>query len=299
MIYILIGGDNYTLKEKIKELSNNNFQIVNPQKDKNNLIVLIDNFINRRLFDQTPTIVIENCEKLEWSDEILFDKFKKGNFILILKEANKVLINKLKKFNLPYQEIKLVNLSFKNEIEFKKFLMTYLENKKIKITNRLINVLSKIFFNNPSLLLNELKKIEFIQISEEEILSIIKWPNDSMIFQLVDDLVEAKYDDFILRLNREINLGTPLNNIFSLIYKTLIRLYLLKKAQNVSQENFLGLKYYYKQILKIKAQKISEDKILKIIEILSQIERRYKKFLMTEREAIYYLGESLKFYFLK
>jgi len=299
MIYILIGGDNYTLKEKIKELSNNNFQIVNPQKDKNNLIVLIDNFINRRLFDQTPTIVIENCEKLEWSDEILFDKFKKGNFILILKEANKVLINKLKKFNLPYQEIKLVNLSFKNEIEFKKFLMAYLENKKIKITNRLINVLSKIFFNNPSLLLNELKKIEFIQISEEEILSIIKWPNDSMIFQLVDDLVEAKYDDFILRLNREINLGTPLNNIFSLIYKTLIRLYLLKKAQNVSQENFLGLKYYYKQILKIKAQKISEDKILKIIEILSQIERRYKKFLMTEREAVYYLGESLKFYFLK
>jgi DNA polymerase III delta subunit len=299
MIYILIGGDNYTLREKIKELSNNNFQIVNPQKDKNNLIVLIDNFINRRLFDQTPTIVIENCEKLEWSDEILFDKFKKGNFILILKEANKVLINKLKKFNLPYQEIKLVNLSFKNEIEFKKFLMAYLENKKIKITNRLINVLSKIFFNNPSLLLNELKKIEFIQISEEEILSIIKWPNDSMIFQLIDDLVEAKYDDFILRLNREINLGTPLNNIFSLIYKTLIRLYLLKKSQNVSQENFLGLKYYYKQILKIKAQKISEDKILKIIEILSQIERRYKKFLMTEREAIYYLGESLKFYFLK
>jgi DNA polymerase III delta subunit len=299
MIYILIGGDNYTLREKIKELSNNNFQIVNPQKDKNNLIVLIDNFINRRLFDQTPTIVIENCEKLEWSDEILFDKFKKGSFILILKEANKVLINKLKKFNLPYQEIKLVNLSFKNEIEFKKFLMVYLENKKIKITNRLINVLSKIFFNNPSLLLNELKKIEFIQISEEEILSIIKWPNDSMIFQLVDDLVEAKYDDFILRLNREINLGTSLNNIFSLIYKTLIRLYLLKKAQNVSQENFLGLKYYYKQILKIKAQKISEDKILKIIEIISQIERRYKKFLMTEREAIYYLGESLKFYFLK
>jgi DNA polymerase III delta subunit len=299
MIYILIGGDNYTLREKIKELSNNNFQIVNPQKDKNNLIVLIDNFINRRLFDQTPTIVIENCEKLEWSDEILFDKFKKGNFILILKEANKVLINKLKKFNLPYQEIKLINLSFKNEIEFKKFLMVYLENKKIKITNRLINVLSKIFFNNPSLLLNELKKIEFIQISEEEILSIIKWPNDSMIFQLVDDLVEAKYDDFILRLNREINLGTSLNNIFSLIYKTLIRLYLLKKAQNVSQENFLGLKYYYKQILKIKAQKISEDKILKIIEIISQIERRYKKFLMTEREAIYYLGESLKFYFLK
>ncbi|MCS7184251.1 MAG: hypothetical protein NZ866_02835, partial [Patescibacteria group bacterium] len=82
-------------------------------------------------------------------------------------------------------------------------------------------------------------------------------------------------------------------NIISLIYKTLLRIYLLKKAKNLKEENSLGLKPYYKEILKRKAKKISEDKIVKIIKLLSELERRYKKFLIDENQLIYQLAESL------
>ncbi len=291
MVYLLIGGDNYFIKEKIKEIAGDNYYSFSLKKDKDYLLQ-IESLINQKLFSFPPFIVLFDLDKIEFKDEI-FSKISKGNFILIFKTKPQILIKKFIKLGIPYQEIKVENLNFRNERDFKLFLINYLKNKNIYLSEKVINVLAKIFLANPEILLNELKKIEFVKLNQEEILSLIKWPNDSMIFQLVDDLLDDKYSDFILRLKRELGFGNSLNNILSLIYKTLIRIYLLKKAYSVKQENALGLNPYYKEILKRKAQKISEKKINYLIKIVSEIDRKYKKFIINENEAVYYLAELL------
>lgn len=289
MVYLLIGGNEYFIKEKIRELSGNNYYLFSLKKDKDYLIQ-IERLINQKLFSSSLSIVLIDLEKIELTDDLL-KKLNKGNFILIFKNRPQLLIKKLNKLKITYQEVKIENLNFKNEKEFKLFLINYLKNKNIKLSEKNIEILAKIFLANPVALINELKKIEFIKLDDHEILSLIKWPNDPMIFKLIDDLIDNNYSNFILRLKRELVIGNSLNNIFSLIYKTLIRIFLLKKASNLKQENSLGLNPYYKEILKNKAKKISEEKIIKFINLISDLDRKYKKFLISENDIIYQLVE--------
>lgn len=289
MVYLLIGGNEYFIKEKIRELSGNNYYLFSLKKDKDYLIQ-IERLINQKLFSSSLSIVLIDLEKIELTDDLL-KKLNKGNFILIFKNRPQLLIKKLNKLKITYQEVEIENLNFKNEKEFKLFLINYLKNKNIKLSEKNIEILAKIFLANPVALINELKKIEFIKLDDHEILSLIKWPNDPMIFKLIDDLIDNNYSNFILRLKRELVIGNSLNNIFSLIYKTLIRIFLLKKASNLKQENSLGLNPYYKEILKNKAKKISEEKIIKFINLISDLDRKYKKFLISENDIIYQLVE--------
>ncbi|MCS7184198.1 MAG: hypothetical protein NZ866_02520, partial [Patescibacteria group bacterium] len=208
MIYVLIGSDNYFIKEKISELTQDNYQIVSLKKDKDYLIQ-IEKIINQTLFANPPFVVLIDLDKIKISDEII-NKFRRGNFILIFKTKPQLLVKKLKNSQITYQEISIKNLNFKNELSFKLFLQEYLKRKKIDLPEKIITSLAKIFLVNPYLLINELKKIEKIKFNNpQEILILIKWPNESMIFHLIDDLIEGKYSDFILRLKREVNLGTP------------------------------------------------------------------------------------------
>ncbi|GIW65957.1 MAG: hypothetical protein KatS3mg094_476 [Candidatus Parcubacteria bacterium] len=292
MLYILVGKDSFFIKEKIKEISKNNYHLISLKKDKDYLIQ-IDNLINKRLFDHNPHIVLIDVDKIEMND-YLISKFKIGNFILVFSAKSQIFIKKIKSLSIPYQIIEIEKTNFKNERAFYYHLKNYLKNKNIELSDRIIFSLVKIFLNNHALLFNELKKIEFTKLNQEEFLDIIRWPNESTIFFLTNDLIEKNYSDFILRLKRELHLGSSFNNILSLIYKTLIRIYLLKNVKNLKQENLLGLKPYYKEILKKQANKISEGEILKLIKFISEIDRKYKKFLIDENQAVYLLAEFLK-----
>lgn len=292
MVYLFIGSDNYFKKEKLNEISQNNYQSFSLKKDPDYLNK-IENLINPRLFSSPPFIVLYDLEKIEINSELL-EKFNKGNFILIFKTKPQLLIKKFSKLGISYKEIILPNLNFKNEKDFKSFLINYLKEKNISLPENIIESLVKIFLNNPEMLLNELKKFQFIKLNHQEILNLIKWPNDSMIFKLIDDLIENKNSDFILRLKRELSLGTPLNNILSLIYKTLIRIYLLKKASNLKEENVLVLNPYYKEILKKKSRYLSEEKIKYLIKVISDLDRKYKKFMINENDALYQLAELIR-----
>ncbi|GIW66337.1 MAG: hypothetical protein KatS3mg095_0235 [Candidatus Parcubacteria bacterium] len=292
MIYILIGNEKFFIEEKIKEISKNNYFSISLKKDKDYLLQ-IEGFINKRLFFDSPYIVIFDIEKKEINNDLI-SYFNKGNFILIFKTQDQVFIKKIRTLNIPYQVIEVGSLNFRNDKDFFNYLKKYFKDKNLNFSDEIIASLAKIFISNPIMLFNELKKIQFVNVNQNEFLDIIRWPNESMIFKLLDDLIEKKYQNFILRLKRELSLGTPLNNIISLIHKTLIRVYLLKKAKDIRQENYLGLKFYYKEILKKQAKKISETEIVNLIKIISEIDRKYKKFLIDENQAVYLLAEFFK-----
>jgi len=292
MLYLIIGENDFLIKEKIKEITNNNYKTFSFKKNKNEDFKSgILNYINKRLFDINPFIVINDLDKLELKEDFL-SLLKRANFILIFKKKPLQLIKKIKELKIPLEVIELENLKFKSEYNFKKFIEKYLQEKKINLPKNIIDIISKIFYQNPDYLINELKKIEAssgLNLKKEDIINLIKWPNDSMIFSMLDDFLERNYTNFILRLKREIYIGTKIENILGLFFKTLLRIFLLKKAKYKKHYNVLNLNPYYQKKLELYSKKFDDADILKIIKILSDLDRKYKKFMIKENDFIYEL----------
>jgi len=288
MILILVGENDFLIKEKIDSLiKEEKFYLSFKDKDfKENF----KRIANSRLFGNEVCLIIKDIDKVELSEDFL-NHFKNKKGVFIYQKKPETLIKKIKNLKIHYEIIEVHNLKFKKPQEFEEFLGEYLKENKIKLPQTILSSLSKIFITNPAILLNELKKIKFYKqnepITKEELLNLIKWPTDSRIFEMIDDFLERKKADFILRLNREISIGTKIEQIIGFLYKTLLRIFLLQKAKSIKDEEKLGLNYFYKQRLKNYTKKFNEEEIKKIINNLAEIDRKYKKFLLKE-EDIYY-----------
>jgi DNA polymerase III delta subunit len=175
------------------------------------------------------------------------------------------------------------------------------EKYNLKLPKTYIPTLAKIFINQPQILIQELKKLSYYkknkEITKKEIEDLIRWPLDSRIFELSNYLLKNEYKNFILALQREITLGTKIENILGLLNKTLMRIFLLKKVKSYKDEERLEkefkMGYGYRKILKQYTKNFTEEKIKKIIKILSNIDRKYKKFLINNEEVIFELAEAL------
>ena len=295
MILILVGENDFLIKEKINNLvKEEKYYLSVKDKDFKETFKRV---CNSRLFKNDICLIIKDLDKVELSEDFLkYFKNKKGVFIY--QKKPEVLIKKIKDLKIPYEVIEVHNLKFKKPQEFEEFLNEYLKENNIKLPKGILSSLAKIFITNPPILLNELKKLKFYKqnepITKEELLSLIKWPTDSRIFEMIDDFLEKKKTDFILRLNREILIGTKIEQIIGFLYKTLFRIFLLKKAKNIRDEEKLGLNYFYKQKLKSYVNKFSEEEIKRTINYLAEIDRKYKKFLLKEEDIHYELLKILE-----
>jgi hypothetical protein len=297
MLYLIIGENDFLVKEKIKEITNGNYKLFSFKKNKEeDFYGEILNYINRRLFDINPFfIVINDLEKLDLKDSFI-SILKRANFILLLKKKNHQLIKKLKDSKINFEIIELENLKFKSEYSFKKFLEKYLKDKEINLPKEIIDIISKVFYQNPEYLINELKKIEYsssLNLKKEDIINLIKWPNDSTIFNMLDDFLKKNYSSFILRLKREVYIGTKIENIIGLLFKTLLRILFLKNAKYKKNYDILNLNPYYLKKLQSYTYKFNDLEIIKMIKLLSDLDRKYKKFMIKENELIYEIAETL------
>jgi hypothetical protein len=297
MLYLIIGENDFLVKEKIKEITNGNYKLFSFKKNKEeDFYGEILNYINRRLFDINPFfIVINDLEKLDLKDSFI-SILKRANFILLLKKKNHQLIKKLKDSKITFEIIELENLKFKSEYSFKKFLEKYLKDKEINLPKEIIDIISKVFYQNPEYLINELKKIEYsssLNLKKEDIINLIKWPNDSTIFNMLDDFLEKNYSNFILRLKREVYIGTKIENIIGLLFKTLLRILFLKNTKYKKNYDILNLNPYYLKKLQSYTYKFNDLEIIKMIKLLSDLDRKYKKFMIKENELIYEITETL------
>lgn len=295
MIFILIGENDFLIKEKIDSLIKEE-KFYTSFKDKD----FKENFkkiFNNRLFGGNICLVIKDLDKIDLPEDFLI-YFKNKKAVFIYQKKPETLIKKIKELKIPYEIIEIPNLKFKNPKEFEEFLYGYIKENNIKLPKEFLPSLSKVFITNPAILLNELKKIKFYKqnelITKEELLSLIKWPTDSRIFEMVDDFLEKKKTDFILRLNRELSIGTKVEQIIGFLYKTLLRIFLLKKARNIKDEEKLNLNYFYKQKLKMYTKKFNDEEIKRAINYLAEIDRKYKKFLLKEEDVPYEILKILE-----
>jgi len=295
MIFILVGDNYFLIKEKIDKLVKEE-KVYLSFKEKD----FKENFkkiCNNRLFGNNICLIVKDLEKIDLSEDFLIN-FKNKKVVFIYQKKPESLIKKIKQLKIAYEIVELPNLKFKNPKEFEEFLKGYLKENNIKLPEEFLSSLSKIFITNPTILLNELTKIKFYKqnavITKEELLSLIKWPTDSRIFEMLDDFLNRKKADFILRLNREISIGTRLEQIIGFLYKTLLRIFLLKKAKNKKDEEQLNLNYFYKQRLKNYTKQFSDEEIKKIINHLAEIDRKYKKFLFKDEDIPYEILKILE-----
>jgi DNA polymerase III delta subunit len=301
MIYILIGEDNFSIKEKIDEIKKGE-KIYISLKEKDSLDTILQN-LNNRLIGKRPNIILKDFpsnSKFNLGDNIL-EALSKNNAIFILNKKDEIIIKKLKNLKIDYEIYEIPKLEFKKEEEFKEFIEDLVEKYNLKLPKTYIPTLAKIFINQPQILIQELKKLSYYkknkEITKKEIEDLIRWPLDSRIFELSNYLLKNEYKNFILALQREITLGTKIENILGLLNKTLIRIFLLKKVKSYKDEERLEkefkMGYGYRKILKQYTKNFTEEKIKKIIKILSNIDRKYKKFLINNEEVIFELAEAL------
>jgi len=301
MIYILIGEDNFSIKEKIDEIKKGE-KIYISLKEKDSLDTILQN-LNNRLIGKRPTIILKDFpsnSKFNLGDNIL-EALSKNNTIFILNKKDEIIIKKLKNLKIDYEIYEIPKLEFKKEEEFKEFIEDLVKKYNLKLPKTYIPTLAKIFINQPQILIQELKKLSYYkknkEITKKEIEDLIRWPLDSRIFELSNYLLKNEYKNFILALQREITLGTKIENILGLLNKTLIRIFLLKKVKSYKDEERLEkefkMGYGYRKILKQYTKNFTEEKIKKIIKILSNIDRKYKKFLINNEEVIFELAEAL------
>ena len=298
MIYILIGEEDFLIKEKIESLDIDGDILVFSAKEKD-LEDKLNKSINQRLFGKDEWIIIKDCDKSSLNNKILNILLKNKNIILIFNQKPDYLIKDLEKNKIQFQIEEIPSLSFKKPEEFEAFLKEFIKNYNIKIPDYMLKNLSKIFLNSPNALLNELKKIKYYKegkpITKEELIQLIKWPTDSQIFELLDDLVNKNYEDFIMRIKREILIGTKIENIIAYLYKTLLRILLIKKIKYKQSNilNSLNIKPAYQWRLKEYGKNLDEAEIRKMIQILADLDRKYKKFILKEEDFAYELFKAL------
>ncbi|MEM5875662.1 MAG: hypothetical protein QXX45_03805 [Candidatus Aenigmatarchaeota archaeon] len=291
MIYIFIGEEDYLIEEKLDDLNFKN-KVVFSLKDKE-LKQKLTQYLNQRLFStEDICIVLKDGDKIDLDIDFL-NFIKNKNVVFIFKQKTEVFLKKLKDLKIPHRVEEIPSLSFKKPEDFLGFLIKYTEQHNIHIPTKILSALSEVFLHHPTILLNDLKKLKYYKpngtFTKEEILNLIRWPTDSQIFELVDALLDRKYENFIMRLKREIVIGTKIESIIGFLYKTLLRILLIKKIKPYQTKllNTLDIKPAYQWKLREYSKKISEEEIKKILQTLSDLDRKYKKFILKEEDFVY------------
>lgn len=297
MIHILICGEDaendlsfFIIKEKIAEISDNNYKFLS-FKDKD-FILDFQREINKKLWDKNSFVAI--CDfRLEngWEpfyamlrnyspDVIFIFKEKPAWFLKILKEE---------KISCKIHQIayKLNEKGRIGKANFRKWAEEMLNKYQVKLHPLAFEKLCGIFINSPSQFLTEIKKLSYYKrnqlIKTDEIKALIRQPNESRIFEMIDYLEERDFGKFFSYLKREIIImgksDKELLSIFGLLGATIYRMLLLKKGQEENRLSEINsLNPYYKNKLLLASRKFTEKELKYIYNIVTTLEKRYKKY---------------------
>lgn len=298
MIYILIGEEDFLIEENLEKIGWKNKAKLS-FKDKD-FKFKFNQFINRRLFGEDVSLILTDLDKIDLKKEFL-QSLRDKNVALIFKQNKpEVLIKKLKDLKIPHIIETIPSLKFKKPEDFEKFLLEYLQKINLKIPQNFLKSLAQIFLHSPVVLLNELKKIRYYktgnQLTKEELVELIRWPTDSQFFALLDSFLNKDFNNFVMRFQREILIGTKAESIIGFLAKSFLRLFLAKRLTSDNRKilDLLNISKAYQWRLKQQSKNIKEAEIKKIIQVLAEIDRKYKKFFLKDEEIIYELIKHLK-----
>ena len=291
---ILLYGVNQGLKDEIikstflKDFSGEVLKYDETEAIEKSEIIL-ESFLNGSLFDKQKIILISRCSNKIYSFIEKFLGKEISQAMLVLNSEN---LDKKSKLRALYEKSKdLVCIPFyeDNQQSLGIFANKYLQNKNIKLSREILNLIIERSQGDRGNLKNELQKIENLSlskknISNKDIIKITNLAENYTVFELVDNYL-AKNQKKVSNIINENNFE---NDDSIIILRALLsrskRLLKLKNMQNVNKsidDTIAVCKppifWKEKDIVKQQMSNWSEDEVKKKIFEISNLEILIKK----------------------
>ena len=291
---ILLYGVNQGLKDElIKGTILKDFSGEILKYDESEVIekaeIILESFLNGSLFDDQKLILISRCSNKIYP---FIEKFLEKDISQAMIVLNSENLDKKSKLRALYEKSKdLICVPFyeDNQQSLSIFANKYLQNKNIKLSREILNLIIERSQGDRGNLKNELQKIENLSlskknISNEDIINITNLAENYTVFELVDNYLAKNQK----KVSKIINENNFVNDDSIIILRTLLsrskRLLKLKNMQNVNKSIDDTIAVYKppifwkeKDIVKQQMSKWSEDEVKKKIFEISNLEILLKK----------------------
>ena len=242
---ILLYGVNQGLKEElIKTTILNDFSGEILKYDEAEVLekseIILESLLNGSLFDEQKLILISRCSNKIYS---FVEKFLEKDISQVLVVLNSENLDKKSKLRTLYEKSKdLICVPFyeDNQQSLSIFANKYLQNRNIKLSREILNLIIERSQGDRGNLQNELQKIENLSlskknISNEDIINITNLAENYTVFELVDNYLAKNQK----KVSKIINENNFVNDDSIIILRTLLsrskRLLKLKNMQNVNK----------------------------------------------------------------
>ena len=291
---ILLYGVNQGLKDElIKSAILKDFSGEILKYDESEVIekseIILESFLNGSLFNDQKLIIISRCSNKIYP---FIEKFLEKDISQAMIVLNSENLDKKSKLRTLYEKSKdLICVPFyeDNQQSLGIFANKYLQNKNIKLSREILNLIIERSQGDRGNLKNELQKIENLSlskknISNEDIINITNLAENYTVFELVDNYLAKNQK----KVSKIINENNFVNDDSIIILRTLLsrskRLLKLKNMQNVNKSIDDAIAVYKppifwkeKDIVKQQMSKWSEDEVKKKIFEISNLEILIKK----------------------
>ena len=272
-----------------KKKFNNNIYQYDEGEVLNNEEILFNEIQNKSFFDENKLIIINrSSDKIKHLIEQIVEKnLKDINIILI----SGILEKKSKLRSLFEKNKKLVCIPFYKETDqsLMNLAIKFCNEKKIQLSNQLINLIIKRAMNDRHNLKNELKKIETYslnkkKITEEDILKLTNISENYSISVLIDNCLiknEKKIKEILNENNFSLDECIQVIRTFLFKSKRLLALSIqMEKSKNIDTVIAMARPPIFwkdKEIIKKQLELWSKEKIKKLIQRINLTEASIKK----------------------
>ena len=283
------GHKNQVIKELFVKFFNGQISRLDESEILNNYEEFISSLINKSLFEDHKLIIISRTSEkiIKLVNEILERNVE--NIKIILNSDNLEKKSKLRALFEKEKNLTCIPFYEDNEKNLSSLAQTFFRNKKIKVSQEIINLLVGRSRGDRANLFNELNKIEILSITKknidlDDVLKLTNLSENYSVFELVENYL-AKNKRQVSKILNENNFA---NDECILILRTILnrskRLLKLKESENETGNIDLTISSFKppifwkeKDLVKKQIQSWSRNEVKKIIYKVNDLEILIKK----------------------
>ena len=283
------GHKNQVIKELFVKFFNGQISRLDESEILNNYEEFISSLINKSLFEDHKLIIVSRTSEkiIKLVNEILERKVE--NIKIILNSDNLEKKSKLRALFEKEKNLTCIPFYEDNEKNLSSLTQNFFRNKKIKVSQEIINVLVGRSRGDRANLFNELNKIEILSITKknidlDDVLKLTNLSENYSVFELVENYL-AKNKRQVSKILNENNFA---NDECILILRTILnrskRLLKLKESENETGNIDLTISSFKppifwkeKDLVKKQIQSWSRNEVKKIIYRVNDLEILIKK----------------------
>ena len=288
---VLLYGVNQGYKsDVIKENFAHTFkgEILNLEENEilDNQSIFVEKLMNKSLFDEEKLIIISRSTNkiLKFVEEFFEKKIENVKLIINAESLDKK--SKLRSLFEKENNLACVPFYEDNQQSLSIYANSFLNEKKIKISREILNLVLERARGDRGNLKNELEKIEVLSItkknlSTDDILKLTNLSENYNIFELVDNYLAKNQK----KVSKIINENNFVNEDCILIVRTLLnrskRLLALKKIENINSNKDAAITSYRPPIFWKE-----KDLVKKQMSEWTEIEIKKKIYKLTDLEIL-------------